>query len=262
MLDHYKKEPSLCTSRRVYGINIGCADAPYLNGCYSQYIILSPETDIFRIEEEIPSEVLVTASCSGATTAHGFDLIDNCLGQTVLIQGPGPLGIYSIMFAKYLGASEIIVLGGSEMRLELCKEFGATMLLNRKITTKEERFQFVMDKTGGRGVDLVVEAAGASGVVEEGIKLVRPGGTYLSMGFAQPAGVQQVEFYREVVKKNLRIQGVWVSDSSHTFRAMELCRKNADLFSKLVTHRLPLAEANRGLDLMAKKEALKVVLKP
>lgn len=256
------KEPSLCTNRRVYGINVGCEEQPHLNGCYSQYIILSPQTDIFDIDEEVPSEVLVTASCSGATVAHGFSMIENCLGKTVLIQGPGPLGIYSIMFARSLGASKIIVIGGSELRLGLCREFGATHILNRHEMTQEQRREAVMQLTNGRGVDLAVETAGTHGTAEEGLKLVRTGGTYLTMGYAQPAGMEQIDFYSDVVKRNLHLQGVWVSDSSHTYQAMELCKKNATLLEKLVTHKLPLSQANQAIDLMIQKKALKVVLKP
>lgn len=256
------KEPSLCKNRKVYGINISSDTPPYLNGCYSEYIILSARTDIFKVREDIEPEVLVTASCSGATTAHGFSMINNCMGKTVLIQGPGPLGFYSIAFAKNLGASKIIMIGGSEKRLELCSEFGATDVINRKKTTTEERRERVMEITGGKGVDLVIEAAGRSGVVEEGIKLARVGGTYLTMGFAQPAGLQSLDFYNEVVKKNLTIKGVWVSDCSHTFMALELCKKEAELFKKLVTHKVSLDEANYGIELMRSKEALKVVIKP
>jgi threonine dehydrogenase-like Zn-dependent dehydrogenase len=255
-------DPSLCQNRKVYGINRSCNIAPYLNGCYEEYVILTADTDIFKVKEKVDPAILVSASCSGATIAHAFDIVKSSVGDTVLIQGPGPLGVYAVAFARSLGASEIIVIGGSTGRLELCKEFGATVTLNRKETTAEERKEQVMNLTHGRGVDLVIEAVGSKGVVEEGIKLLRTGGTYLSTGYAQAAGVEQVDFYLDIVRKNVKIQGVWVSDTRHTYQAMHLVLNNKELFSKMITHRFPLEQANEALAVMDSRDALKAVLLP
>lgn len=255
-------QPSLCKNRKVYGINRSCKIAPYLNGCYSEYVILTADTDIFKVEQAIDPAILVSASCSGATVAHGFDMLDHSAGDTVLVQGPGPLGVYAVAFAKNLGASEIIVIGGSLKRLELCREFGATTILNRRQTTVEQRREQIMEMTNGRGVDLVVEAVGAKGVVEEGIKLVRSGGTYLTTGYSQPAGAEAIDFFLDVVRKNIKIQGVWVSDTRHTYHSMQLVLNNQELFGRMITHRFSLEQANRALTVMDNKEALKAVLIP
>lgn len=255
------KNPSLCENRKVYGINVSCAEKPYLNGCYSEYIILKSKTDIFQVDEYLDPAILVTASCSGATVAHGFDMIDtNLIGKSVVIQGPGPLGAYSVAFAKELGATNIIVIGGSETRLKLCREFGATMTLNRHDLSKEQRYEEIMKITDNRGADLVVEAVGVKGVVEEGLKLVAKGGTYLTMGYAQPAGKEEVDFYIDIVNKNIKVQGVWVSDTKHTKQAMDLVIQNKDKFSKLITDRFKLEEANKAIEVMNNKETLKAVL--
>ncbi|MFO7296185.1 MAG: zinc-binding dehydrogenase [Caldicoprobacter sp.] len=253
------REPSLCQHRKVYGINMSCSTPPYLNGCYSEYIVLNRNTDIFKLPQDVDPAVVVSASCSGATIAHAFDMIQQAVGDTVVVQGPGPLGIYAVAFAKKLGASKVVVIGGSSSRLNICKEMGA-ITLDRHSTTVEQRREFIMDMTGGRGADVVVEAVGSQGVVEEGIKLLRSGGTYLSTGFAQPAGLEQVDFYYDVVRKNIRIQGVWVSDTRHTWQALNLVLENPEAFSKMITHRFKLTEANEALNAMATRRALKAVL--
>jgi threonine dehydrogenase-like Zn-dependent dehydrogenase len=255
-------EPSLCDNRKVFGINMGCLDEPDLNGCYSEYIILRENTDAFKINEEIDPAILVSASCSGATIAHAFDMTEISMGDTVLIQGPGPLGVYAVAFAKESGTSNIIVIGGSKDRLDLCKEFGATTILNRRELSLEERRKKVFEITNGRGVDLVVEATGTKGTVEEGIKLLRSGGTYLSTGYAQPAGIEEIDFFNDVVRKNIKIQGTWVSDTRHTYQAMNLVMKNKKLFSKLISHRFSLEDANEAIEAMNSKKALKAVLIP
>lgn len=254
------KEPSFCAERRVYGINRSSAEPPFLNGCYSEHIILAPRTNLFLVDKHIDPAVLVTASCSGATIAHAFDLTPCKPGDTVVVQGPGPLGIYAVAFAKAHGASQIIMIGGSPERLSLSSEFGATHLLNRNATTVTERKEVVLSLTHGRGADLVVEAVGYPDALTEGLELVRIGGAYTSTGYAQPLGTVEIDPYKHLVRKNLRLQGVWVSDTSHTYRAMQLVLSQPELFGRMVTHRFPLGEANKALEVMASKKALKAVL--
>ena len=255
-------EPALCKNRKVYGINRSSKVAPYVNGCYSQEMLLTADTDIFKVTAEVDPAILVSASCSGATVAHAFDLHRPDFGDTVLIQGPGPLGVYAVAFAKQLGAQEIIVIGGSENRLQTCREFGATLTLNRRELSLEDRKQAIMDKTRGRGVDFVVEAVGDPSAVHEGIKLVRSGGAYVSIGFSQPPGNCQIDFFQEVVSKNLKIQGVWVSGTRHTWQAMKLVMERPELFARMITHRFSLEQANEALAAMAQRDALKAVLAP
>lgn len=255
-------EPALCKNRKVYGINRSSKVAPYVNGCYSQEMLLTADTDIFKVTAEVDPAILVSASCSGATVAHAFDLHRPDFGDTVLIQGPGPLGVYAVAFAKQLGAQEIIVIGGSENRLQTCREFGATLTLNRRELSLEDRKQAIMDKTRGRGVDFVVEAVGDPSAVHEGIKLVRSGGAYVSIGFSQPPGNCQIDFFQEVVSKNLKIQGVWVSGTRHTWQAMKLVLERPELFARMITHRFSLEQANEALAAMAQRDALKAVLAP
>ena len=255
-------EPSLCKNRKVYGINRSSKVAPYVNGCYSQEMLLTADTDIFKVTGEVDPAILVSASCSGATVAHAFDLHRPDFGDTVLIQGPGPLGVYAVAFAKQMGAQEIIVIGGSENRLQTCREFGATLTLNRRELSLEDRKQAIMDKTRGRGVDFAIEAVGDPSAVHEGIKLVRSGGAYVSIGFSQPPGNCQIDFFQEVVSKNLKIQGVWVSGTRHTWQAMKLVLERPELFARMITHRFSLEQANEALAAMAQRDALKAVLVP
>lgn len=255
-------EPSLCTDRKVFGINISRNEFPYLNGCYAEYIILREGTDIFKIPKDADPAVLVAASCSGATTAHGFDMARPDTSDIVLVQGPGPIGLFSVAFAKASGAKEIIVIGGSESRLNMCKEFGATVILNRNKLSIEERKNIIMKLTGNRGVDFAVEAVGYPEALREGLDLIRPAGTYVSIGFGQPMGTIEFDGYTDLVHKNIRIQGVWVSATRHTHQALNLILGNLNSFEKMITHRFKLNEANEALRVMENKEAVKAVLIP
>lgn len=255
-------QPWLCPERKVYGINRPLYDAPGINGCYAEHLVLTASTDIFKIDRQADPAIFVSASCSGATVAHAFDEHHFPLRSTVVIQGPGPLGVYAAAFARRLGAGRVVVIGGSENRLRLCEDFGATDVLDRRATSVEERKEFILSLTEGRGADVVVEAAGDPSAVPEGLRLLRTGATYLSIGFSQPPGKCEVDFFREIVRKNVKIQGVWVSGTRHTQLALALIEADRELFAKMITHRFRLDEANEALAAMAGKEALKAVLLP
>jgi threonine dehydrogenase-like Zn-dependent dehydrogenase len=255
-------EPALCEARVVPGINCSADEAPYLNGCYADYIILPEKTDIFKIEVAVDPAVLVSASCSGATAAHGFALSRPEPGDTVAVIGPGPLGLYAVAFARSYGAGQVILSGGSEPRLRLGREFGATAVLNRNQGSAADRMEQIMALTSGRGVDLAIEASGSAAGLQEAIAITRRGGTVLSIGMSQPAGEIPFDGYQSLTRRNLRLQGVWVSDTSHVYRAMRMVLENPALFAKLVTHRFPLSQANEALQTLDRKEAVKAVLIP
>ncbi len=256
------KQPSFCKKRWVYGINRTSAEYPYLLGGYADHIVLSSDTDVFKIPPDVSHESLVSVSCSGSTAIHAFELVPTNFADRVVIQGPGPLGIYSIIFAKYSGASKIIVIGGTKERLELCERAGATHIIDRNETSSKKRIERVMELTEGEGADVVYEMAGSTAAVEEGLKMVRIGGSYVSAGFGEPRGKIEVDCFSDIGRKNLRYQGVWVSDVSHTYKSMEIALKYKDVLQDMVTHRFSLSRATEALEKMKSKEAIKAVIIP
>lgn len=249
-----KKEPSLCSNRQVYGI--------IRDGCYATHLILIKETKIIKIEEEIDPAVLVAASCSGATTAHTIELCNISEGDTVIVQGPGPMGIFALAFAREGGADKIIVIGTEEdkERLELCLEFGARKTLNINETSFEERLSYVKEETKGLGADVVIDCTGSPHAIREGLKMTAAGGIYTLPGVATPIGSIPIDFYEDVARTNIRIQGVWVSDTAHLYQAVKLVLNKKYPFGKLATHRFKLEEATQALKIVDTRKAMKAVL--
>jgi len=254
-------QPSLCENRWAYGIHRSLKDPPHLNGCYAEHLILSEKTDIFLLDDRDPA-VYVPASCSGATAAHAFEYAKLNVGDSALIQGPGPLGVFLVAFAKAAGAGEIIVTGGTQSRLEMCREFGATRILNRHTSSPEETKEVIMSLTHGRGVDVAIEASGSLSAVTAGMPLVRTGGTYISAGFGEPAGAVEFPWFENVIRKNLTVQGVWVSDTRHVLEATRLIQMNYEKFAKMITHRFKLEDATAALEAVGSRQAVKAVLVP
>jgi len=254
-------QPSLCKNRWAYGIHRSLADPPHLNGCYAEHLILSEKTDILLLDDRDPA-VYVPASCSGATAAHAFEYAQLRMGDSVLIQGPGPLGAFLVAFAKAAGAGEIIVTGGTQSRLEMCREFGATKTLNRHTSSPEATREAVMSLTHGRGVDVAMEAAGSLNAIIDGMPLVRTGGKYISAGFGEPAGSVEFPWFENVIRRNLTVQGVWVSDTRHVLEATRLVQMNYEKFAKMITHRFKLEDATAALESVGSRQAVKAVLTP
>jgi len=249
-----KRESSLCPNRKVYGI--------IRDGCYATHLILLKETKIIKVEEKINPAILTPASCSGATTAHTIELCDISEGDTIIIQGPGPMGIFALTFAQERGADKVIVVGTDEdkERLKLCLEFGATKILNINETSFEERLSYIKEETKGLGADVVIDCTGSPYAIEEGLKMTAPGGTYTLPGVATPIGSIPISFYEDVARKNIRIQGVWVSDTSHLYQAVKLVLSKKYPFEKLITHRFKLEEATEALKVVDTRKAMKAVL--
>lgn len=251
-----KKQPSLCPKRQVYGI--------VRDGCYATHLILLKETKIIKIEEQIDPAVLVPASCSGATTAHTIELCNICQGDTVVIQGPGPMGMFALVLAQERGAGDVIIIGTkrSEGRLRLSLEFGATKTFSIDETSFEERLSYIKERTKGRGADIVIDCTGSRRAIKEGLRMTTPGGIYALPGVATPIGEVPISFYEDVVRKNVRIQGVWASDTSHLYQAVKLVLSKKHPSEKLITHKFKLEETTEALKTVDAREAMKAVLIP
>ncbi len=254
----------LCPHRRIYGINQSCQNPPYLLGGYAEYQHLYADTSVIKIETKVDPAVLAPACCSGATSAHTAEESGVREGDTVVVFGPGPLGIFTIAFCREMGAENVVVMGttADAERLKLSKEFGATATFDVQESTAAERMESVRKLTEGRGADVVIDCTGSARPFREEIELIRRGGSCLVPGIATPVGEVPLKLYEDLAVKNVRLQGIWVSDTSHLEKTVDLVLSGKYPFEKLITHHFPLEKINQALEAMEKKEALKAVVTP
>ena len=259
-----KKQPALCPRRQTYGISLGCDDPPHFNGCYGEFIHLRAGCHMIRIDEDVDPAVLVAASCSGATAAHTIELSNVRRGDTVLVIGPGPVGAFCLAMALDAGAGAVYVAGTSadQARLELCMELGASGTLVVDRMTVDERRDFIREQTRGVGANSIVDCTGVPQAMVENLELVAPYGTYSIPGIATPVGEWPVPLFEQIARKNVNLQGVWVSDTGHLWQAIRLVCSGKYALEDLITHRFPLEQATKALTVMASKEAIKAVLVP
>ena len=258
-----RKLPNLCPSRRTYGIAFSCAQPPHLRGCYAEYLHVGATSPFIRVDDDIDPRVLVAAACSGATAANSIESARIRPGDSVLVIGPGPLGLFCVAFALKAGAAQVFVAGTarSKPRLALARAFGAAATLCAGETSPEERRQLLLDATGGLGPNAIIDCSGAPAAVTEYLPLIAPGGVYSLPGIAEPReDVPRVKLFEWLARKHAALQGIWVSDTSHLWQAIQLVLSRQFPFERLVTHTFPLADATQALQAAEGREAIKAVL--
>ncbi len=256
------KASTRCPNRKVYGITYG-ADEGLLGG-WSEAVYLKPGVRIVRLPDGVSPEALIGGGCGLPTALHAVERSDVLLGQTVLVQGTGPVGLSAIALTRLRGAYRIIAIGAPADRLQAAERMGADVCLDVESTDTAERRTAVMDATDGRGVDVAIEASGSPAAVTEGLDLVRDNGTYTIVGQYTDHGEVPINPHLQINKKHLDIRGVWGIDYSHLHRAVLLLERYNDRFhwERLITHSFTLDEANDALEVVRRGEAIKAVIRP
>ena len=261
-----EKERTLCENRKVYGINQRFDEGPRLSGGWAEFIYLQPGSAVFKLPAGISPEQAIALGCAGPTAVHGvLEIVGIGVGETVVVQGSGPVGLAAAMYAQLAGAARTILVGGPASRLDLARSIGVGDVhvdIFANPDPDERRQQVLAATPGGRGADVVLECAGVPSAVPEGFELVRRNGRYLVLGQYTDRGVTPINPH-VITRKQLKIYGSWAFAEAHYARYVATLPQLAARFDlgRLVT-RYPLEEANRALAEMASGSVMKAVLAP
>lgn len=257
-------QPTRCPERRAYGIGHRCDQAPHFLGGYGAVHYLKPGTTIFRIPDDLPTEAVIGAGCALITALHGVERTGIERGDSVVVQGAGPVGISALAVAKAAGAAQVIVIGAPAYRLEIAKRFGADHVIDlAEVTDSTARIQAVRARTRGYGADAVLECAGVPTAVPEGLEMCRDGGKYLVLGHYCDAGPIPINPH-VITRKQLQVFGSWSSEPRHLKAALDFLREHRERFpfATLITHRFPLERSNEALATTAGLQSGKTVIVP
>ena len=249
------RQPNRCPERRVYGITFSADDG--LLGGWAEQIYLKPGVLTVKLPDDLSPDTVIGGGCGLFTGFAAVERADVPMGATVLVQGAGPVGIATAAFAVLRGAARVIVIGAPQARLDLVKRFGADVTLLLEATPPHEREEIVRDLTGGRGVDVAIEAAGSPAAVPEGLRLLRDGGTYVIAGHYTDVGPVNLNIHQDVNRKHAQVRGQWGTDFTHVVRALALLARHREVlpFADVIGARYSLQDAGRAL---ADVEALRV----
>ena len=239
----------VCRDRKGYGFQT--------DGAFAKYVKVPS-----RILHKLPKNVsLKEASLTEPLCVAYSSLVKHSNlkpGDFIVIIGPGPIGLLCTQMAKIIGASDIVVVGtdGDEKRLEMAKEFGATLTIN---SSKEDPVEIITGLRDKYGADVVVDTAGFSPTFKLAMEVVRPCGQINKIGWGPaPVGFSLDPMISKAITVNFTF--------SHNYDVWEKClalmdTKAVDL-NKTISHELTLDKWHEGFELIESKEGLKIVLTP
>jgi threonine dehydrogenase-like Zn-dependent dehydrogenase len=257
------KAATRCPSRRVYGITTGLADG--VLGGWAERIEIRPGVRLVPLPPGLSVEEFMGGGCGLPTGFHAVERAGIALGDTVVVQGSGPVGLNAAIFAQLAGAARVLVIGAPRARLEAARRLGADETLDiDEVPDAAERAGWVRERSAGRGADVVIEASGNPRAVVEGLEMLRDAGRYVVVGQYTDAGDVSLNPHRHVNRKHATVLGCWGYEYTHLHRSILMMARHRERFrwASLVTREYPLAEVGKALADMESLSVVKALVRP
>ena len=254
------KASTRCPQRKVYGITYSARDG--LLGGWSQRIYLKPGVRILKLPEELSAEEFIAGGCGAPTGLHAVQRAGVRLNDVVVVQGGGPVGLSAAVFSLISGAGTVVVVDPAPARIAAARSLGVDRTI--AASSAAERIAAVLDLTEGRGADVTIEACGNPEAVAEGLQMTRDNGTYAIAGQYTDVGDVTLNPHRHINQKHIDIRGVWGTDFSHLYEALQLMARHRKRYplTRMITKIYPLKEAQAALDDVEQRKVVKAVISP
>jgi L-iditol 2-dehydrogenase len=203
------------------------------------------------------SDAEATLVVTAGTSMYGLTELGGLVaGESVVVIGPGPIGLLAVAVAKALGAEPVILTGTRNARLAIGKTLGADRTIN---IAEEDAVAVVKQLTGGIGADYVVECAGTEATINQAIHMANRGGKICLAAFPHDPVTTDIA---HLVKNNIYVYGIRGEGRSATHRAMALMAEKRFDATKIHTHTFPLADLPTALRYARERieDAIKVVV--
>ena len=255
------RQTTRCPHRRVYGITYGSRDG--LLGGWAEALWMKPGVHMLHLPPDLDAETFIGGGCGLVTAVHAVERAGLRIGHTVAVLGAGPVGQSAVALAAVGGAERVIAIGDPQSRLDFALRMGATDVIGLDVPPSH-RTEAVMTLTGGRGVDIAIEAAGAPEAVSQALDLVRDGGRVVVCGQYTDAGDTTINPHRQVNRRHVELFGCWGSDLSHLHRAVRVAARHSQRvpWREMIGARHGLDGAGKALDAVAGRAVTKAVIIP
>lgn len=252
------REQVHCARRQGYGF----ASPAALRGGFAEYEYVTPVTKVVKVPDDLMEEEAIGVGCAFRSVVAGFERLGGVgFQESVVIQGAGPIGLYSCVMAAEQGAGRIIVVGAPGGRLDLAKRWGASHVIDiDDLTDAAARREQILALTNGKGPELVVEASGVPAAFNEGLDMVQKGGRYLVLG--QSSAVTVPVAPGIITGKGLTLVGSVSAAIQHFYKALLFIksRRTKYPFADIVSHRYRLEQVNEAFADMQSGRAIKPVI--
>ena len=225
------------------------------DGGFAEYAVNHINT-LVRVPDTM-SDAEATLVVTAGTSMYGLTELGGLVaGESVVVIGPGPIGLLAVAVAKALGARPVILSGTRNRRLAIGKELGADRVIN---INDENAVEVVKQLTGGIGADYVVECAGTEATLNQAIQMTNRGGKICLAAFPHEPATLDIA---HLVRNNIYAYGIRGEGRSATHRAMALMAEKRFDATRIHTHTFPLADLPTALRYARDRvdDAIKVVV--
>ena len=252
------------TSCHNYGLNYGNVNKGHrangftTDGGFKQYAVNNINT-LIKVPDSMTDEEATLVVTAG-TTMYGLTELGGLIaGESLVVIGPGPIGLLGVAVAKALGAGPVILIGTRDSRLKIGKKLGADYTLNVK--NEKDIVQSVKNIVGEKGADYVIECAGTKEALNDAIMMTNRGGKICLAAF--PHEPVEVNIPHMVIN-NIYMFGIRGEGKSATHRAMQFMKEKRFNANLVHTHTFKLSDLPTALKYARERidDAIKIVIKP
>jgi len=251
------------TSCHNYGLNYGDVDKGHrangftTDGGFCEYQINNINT-LMAISDDMSDEEATLVVTAG-TAMYGLTEVGGLVaGESVVVTGPGPIGLLGVAVAKAMGAQPVILTGTRDNRLQIGIDLGADDVIN--IRNEPDVVEAVKRRNGGKGVDYVLECSAAPNAVADAVRMVNRGGKVCLAAFPHDPALVDIA---HIVRNNIYLYGIRGEGKSATHRAEAFMRQKRFDATKIHTHTFALEDLPTALRYAKDRleDAIKVVVK-
>jgi len=261
--DIVSPEPHIFCGHCYYcqtGAALNCRNLSLLghdvNGVFAEYVKV-PETDCWKHPAGISYELGAIHEPLGVAV-HGV-LAGDISGKSVAVFGCGPIGLFAIGAAAAFGAAKVFALEVAPQRLKMARQlFPEVILINPK---EQDAVKIITEATDGLGVDVSIELSGNAAAIQQAFEVLKREGRVSLIGV--PSGPVELELPKDIIFKEARVFGVFGREVWRTWwRVRNLLDSGKFDPLPIITHRFPLADYAKAIELAKRGEAGKVLLHP
>eukprot|EP00727_Mastigamoeba_balamuthi_P000161 m51a1_g10141 putative nadp-dependent alcohol dehydrogenase (383) ;mRNA; f:53514-55484 len=233
-----------------------------MDGSQAEYLLVpNADYNCCPIPDEIPDEHAVMCADIMSTGFSGVEAAHVRIGDTVCVYAQGPIGLCATAAARLSGATSIIAVASNPKRLEISREYGADHFVNYRTSDPVAEIRRI---TGGRGVDVAVEAFGSQTTFGNCLRSIKAGGCLSSLGvYSEDLCLPLNDIAAGLADQSI-VMKLCPGGKERMRRLLEVIRSGRVDVGRLATHRFKLENIVEAYKLFAAQAdgVLKVIITP
>jgi len=247
----------VCKNMEILGVD--------RDGVFAEYFAL-PEDNAWKNDPHLDSAIASVQEPLGNAVQAVLpkEHVEDIAGKNVAVLGAGPIGLMAIAVLRELGAAKVFATAGglNRVRMELAKKMGADMVLSAR-EEGEKLVKKILDATDGNGVDVAMEMSGDPNAVRQAFEMLTPGGRVSLLGILEKP--MELDLNDALIFKAATVYGITgrrMFETWYQVRGLLASSGFREKIASIITHRMPMRDVIKGIDLIKSKQAGKVTLQP